>query len=242
MGNETLRKLTRSYAAGQINKQDYRHQRSQLIDGMTARHAVPEEPKAAAEQTAATVTETTQIDATQIDATQIDTTAAIDRADTVYITDAATLPDPPSERFNHSSNRSGIPLHPATIRIILISATILAVVVIIGVTAKSGNNAIPPAATQASTVNQYTARQLVERFTGYDEWTSERVSEFVAGWQRLPEAEKEQAHQTQWFQDFNGVLRSRLIEQQKLADAGSGIAQQNVETINSIARLLRISL
>ena len=38
MGNETLRKLARDYAIGHINKYDYRHLRSQLIDEITEKH------------------------------------------------------------------------------------------------------------------------------------------------------------------------------------------------------------
>ncbi|MCI0507294.1 MAG: hypothetical protein L0Z73_14455 [Gammaproteobacteria bacterium] len=230
MVNETLKNLVRGYAAGQINKQEYRHQRSQLIDEITAGHTIPERTMEAAEQTA-TVTETTHTEAA----------AVIDRADAAAITIATTRPEPPADRLNHPSNQFAIPLHPSTIRIIVISAVILAVVIVIGAMAQSNNNA-NPAATQASNNNQYTAQQLAARFISYDEWTSERVSEFVAGWQRLPEAEKEQARQTQWFQDLIGVMRDRLAEQQTLANAGSGNARQNVETINSVARLLRVSL
>jgi len=107
--------------------------------------------------------------------------------------------------------------------------------------ATSGNNQEPDTL-QSTNLTQDHAQQLAIDFINQPEWTSERVSEFVAGWQRLSELEKQQAQQSPWFKELSDTLKDRLAQQQILAKTGSEQAQLNVQTIKSLGRLLSVSL
>ena len=98
---------------------------------------------------------------------------------------------------------------------------------------------------QANTTSEFTphsAENLINTFINYDDWTSERVSYFVAGWQNLTERQKQEAQQASWFQSLIENMKQRLIEQQKRAKSGSQEAQQQAQSILSLARLLGIRL
>ncbi|WP_455221380.1 hypothetical protein [Kaarinaea lacus] len=206
MGNETLRQLARDYAIGHINKYDYRHKRSQLIDEITAIHFDQGE------------------DPSPVDSVE----------------------EPPNQARFHPTNT-----HPEYInnqqsqaskyRVIFIAVAILAIVIVF-ITMKTSGNSDTPVAIKSSSVKPETAELLVAHFINYDEWTSERVSEFVAGWQRLTDIEKQQAHKTEWFKNLINTLKIRLAQQKTLAKAGSEQAELNVQTINSLGRLLSVSL
>lgn len=124
---------------------------------------------------------------------------------------------------------------------VIIAVAVIAIVIIFVTMATSGDNQ-PTDIVQTASSNQNNAHQLAVRFMNHPEWTSERVSEFVAGWQSLSEAEKQQAHESPWFKDFTDTLKKRLDQQQTLAKTGSERAQLNVQTIKSLGRLLRVSL
>jgi hypothetical protein len=206
MGNETLRKLARDYAIGHINKYDYRHLRSQLIDEIT------ENPQP-----------------------QEDSTSTANSIDEIVDPPLADFTAPPPEDTRNPRSSA------ARYRIIVIAAAILAVVIAL-ITMTTAGKTHDPVATQSSDAVSNTAEQLVKHFVSYDEWTSERVSEFVAGWQRLPDIEKQHAHQAEWFQDLINTLKSRLAQQKTLAKSGSEQAALNVQTIKSLGRLLSVSL
>jgi len=206
MGNETLRKLARDYAIGHINKYDYRHLRSQLIDEITEKHQ-----------------------------TQEDSTSADDSID--------EIDDPPITDLTARLSEETRPPRSSTARyrLIVIAAAVLAVVIAL-ITMITSGNTHEPVANRSSEADSNNAEQLVKHFVSYDEWTSERVSEFVAGWQRLPDIEKQHAHQAEWFRDLINTLKSRLAQQQTLAKSGSEQAALNVQTIKSLGRLLSVSL
>jgi hypothetical protein len=196
MGNETLRKLARDYAVGNINKYDYRHKRNQLIDEITAANSATEAQSASIE---------------------------------TFHPEQSHSASPAKSVFRPSSHH------------IIIAVAILAAAIVFVTMATSSNSkeSIP---TESTSHRSGSAQQLVSRFVSQQEWTSEQVSEFVAGWQRLPEAEKQQAQQTPWFQDLTATLKNRLSQEQALARAGSEQAQLNVQTIKSLGRLLSIAL
>lgn len=129
----------------------------------------------------------------------------------------------------------------ATSHRVIIAVAIIAIAIIFVTMATSGNNQKPDAP-QSTNVNQDHAQQLAKHFINQPEWTSERVSEFVAGWQRLSEAEKQRAQQSPWFTELTDTLKDRLAQQQILAKTGSEQAQLNVQTIKSLGKLLSVSL
>jgi len=140
-----------------------------------------------------------------------------------------------------SANIQNPQLSTVKYRVIVVAAAILAIVVALIAMTTYGNSNDSLAA-QSTGTDSSSAEQLVKHFVSYDEWTSERVSEFVAGWQQLPDIEKQQAHQAEWFQDLITTLKNRLAQQQTLANAGSEQAALNVQTIKSLGKLLSVSL
>ncbi|KPJ94943.1 MAG: hypothetical protein AMJ55_05235 [Gammaproteobacteria bacterium SG8_15] len=130
---------------------------------------------------------------------------------------------------------------PAASHRVIIAVAIIAIAIIFVTMATSGNNQEPDTL-QSTNLTQDHAQQLAIDFINQPEWTSERVSEFVAGWQRLSELEKQQAQQSPWFKELSDTLKDRLAQQQILAKTGSEQAQLNVQTIKSLGRLLSVSL
>ena len=197
MGNETLKKLAQDYAMGQIDRYNYRQQRTLLIDEITEYN---------------------------------NTKNSIPNSDPANINSSV-----PS-----SDNTELAPLF-SSIKVIAIAIAVIAMVItIIFLT-----NRDVTSEKQANTTSELTApnaETLVKTFVNYDDWTSERVSYFVAGWQNLTESQKQEAHQATWFLTLIDNMKKRLIEQQKLAKSGSQEAQQKEQSILSLAILLGIRL
>ena len=197
MGNETLKKLAQDYAIGEIDRYNYRQQRTRLIDEITE-----------------------------------------------YNNTNNSIPDSVPANINSSlpssDNPEFAPLF-SNIKVIAIAIAVIAMVItIILLTSRDETGE-----TQANTTSELTvpnAETLVRTFINYDDWTSERVSYFVAGWQSLTESQKQEAHQATWFQTLIENMKTRLLEQQQLAKSGSQEAQQKEQSILSLAILLGIRL
>ena len=195
MGNETLRKLARDYARGQIQKYDYRHMRTRLIDEITGNDRIEEDPSTAP-----------------------------------YVSQ-------PGRNESVSNN----PAKQHVKRVILFAVAVLAIIIAIITFAINRNDQHKPNE-HSSQLIPGSARQLISRFMSYDDWTSERISQFVAGWQSLPEPQKQLAQQAEWFQELISNMKQRLTEQQTLAKIGSQDARQNEQRILQLADLLGIHL
>ncbi|WP_455207902.1 hypothetical protein [Kaarinaea lacus] len=195
MGNETLKKLARDYARGQIHKYDYRHMRTRLIDEITGDDLIDEEP--------------------------------------------ATAP-----YVSQPGHDESVRINPAkqhVKKVILFAVAVLAIIIAI-ITFAINRNDQDKQSEHSSQLIPGNARQLISRFMGYEDWTAERISQFVAGWQSLPEPQKQQAQQAEWFQELISNMKQRLTEQQTLAKIGSQDARQNEQRILQLADLLGIRL
>ncbi len=156
-------------------------------------------------------------------------------------TDITSSPATISNEVHEAAASNSDYSRPASSHRVIIAVAIIAIAVIFVTMATSGNNQKPDTL-QSTNVIQDHAQQLAKHFINQPEWTSERVSDFVAGWQRLSEAEKQQAHQSPWFTELTDTLKDRLAQQQILAKTGSEQAQLNVQTIKSLGKLLSVSL
>ena len=197
MGNETLKKLAQDYAMGEIDRYNYRQQRTRLIDEITEYN---------------------------------NTKNSISDSDPAK--ENSSLP---------SSDNTDFAPPFSNIKVIAIAIAVISMVIAIILL----TNRDEPGEKQASTTSELAApnaETLVRTFINYDDWTSERVSYFVAGWQNLTESQKQEAHQATWFQTLIENMKKRLIEQQKLAKSGSQEAQQKEQSILSLAILLGIRL
>lgn len=130
-------------------------------------------------------------------------------------------------------------------KVIIIAALVVAIIVAAIVLRKKDDNIDDNNDKQANTTSQlipHNAESLVNTFINYDDWTSERISQFVAGWQRLTDLQKQEAKQASWFQGLIDMMKKRLSEYQKVAKTGSHDAQQKAQGIKNLSVLLGIRL
>jgi len=143
------------------------------------------------------------------------------------------------------ADNSGFLTSSFNAKVVLITAVLVAIVIAVIVLSNNDDNNDDNNAKQANTTSQLTprnAQSLVSNFISYDDWTSERISQFVAGWQRLTDLQKLEAQQASWFQGLIETMKKRLLEYHNTAKTGSDEAQQKAQSIRNLADLLGIHL
>jgi hypothetical protein len=124
-------------------------------------------------------------------------------------------------------------------KIVAIATLLIAIILMtIFLTNNSDNNNRQVNST--SQIAPRSAEILVSTFVQYDDWTSERVSQFVAGWQRLTDLQRLEAKQAAWFQGLVETMKKRLLNLQN--NANSDDAEQKAQSIKNLADLLGIRL
>ena len=124
-------------------------------------------------------------------------------------------------------------------KVVAIATLLIAIILMtIFLTNNSDNNNRQVNST--SQIAPRSAEILVSTFVHYDDWTSERVSQFVAGWQRLTDLQRLEAKQAAWFQGLVETMKKRLLNLQN--NANSDDAEQKAQSIKNLADLLGIRL
>ena len=195
MGNDSLQKLSKDYAIGQIDRYSYRQQRARLIDEITGYK--------------------------------------------VSLHNSSTTLQSENSSNQQITNSSGSLAASFKVKVFAIAALLIAIILMtIFLTNNSDNNN-----RQVNTTSQMTPRSaeiLVSTFIHYDDWTSERVSQFVAGWQRLTDLQRLEGKQAAWFQGLVETMKKRLLILQN--NANSTDAEQKAQSIKNLADLLGIRL
>lgn len=126
-------------------------------------------------------------------------------------------------------------------KVILITAAVIAIIVAVIVFTNNNADNNKQANTTSQTIT-HNAKTLVSTFINYDDWTSERISQFVAGWQSLTDLQRQEAQQASWFQGLITAMKKRLSNYQETAKKGSYEAQQKAQGVINLAVLLGIRL
>ena len=231
MSNQTLRELAKDFARGEIDKDDYRQSRAELIkaitEGKTAVKTIDFPPPLMPSDEEAAITETAKRDKTEIVAPSSKK--------------RPVRKEPPAQ---HSLSE---PSKKSPVIFITVSAAIVISLIIVVVlfypkppgstTTETSNKAQTTAAAATASTNM-AGESLIAEFLTQKNWTTDNLDTFLNSWSALSQEERDSAKPGKRMQRMHDSIYKQFLEEKALSSIDSekaAIKQQKlIEFANAI--------
>ena len=236
MSNRTLRELAKDYARGEIDKDDYRKSRVELITAITAGEvnvkAIDFPPPLMPSGEEAAITETAKRDKTEI-----------------FSTPSKKRPTTNSSPSNQqpSSERKKTPLMFIAISAVIVISLIIVVILFYPKppgsatieTSNASNKAQATAPTTPTTTSTNMAGEsLIADFLTQHNWTEENLDNFIKSWSALSQEERDSAKPSKRMQRMHDSIYKQFLEEKALSSIDSEKAALKQEKLIEFAKAI----
>ena len=236
MSNQTLRQLAKGYARGEIDKEDYRKSRIELIKAITEGKAIVEAidfpPPLMPSDGDDAITE-----APKRDKTEIISPASRQKP----IPNSATPKQPPPAKTNKKSTIMFI-----TVSAVIVVALITTVILFYpkppgSTTTESSNTSNKAQAASPAATTSMAGESLIADFLSQNSWSEDSLDSFMNAWSALTQEDRDSAKPSKRMQRMHDSIYKQFLEEKALSSIDSEKAALKQQRLIEFATAIGIN-